>query len=246
MKNAFRHTGVLFMVAVIGLAVVGIGYALWFQVLTLNGIVSTGNLDVEWSSHGAQETYSTTLGDVWVTEGDPDFLAIKATQICEQVIESDGHVLTIRDAGLYPYAGCVHDIDIHNNGTVPVHIDLSQLDLTDLTCNTIGCDPEADLNVEFDLATCTFEGNLDPPGNFVGDTSVVQLHPSNELRCLIRITAEQSANENTTYEGGIKLLACQWNEDVNCTFENTGGVENNETPTPTSTPEPTPTDTPAP
>lgn len=238
MKNTFRHTGVLFMAAVIGLAVVGIGYALWFQVLTLNGIVSTGSLDVVWSDHGTLETYSTTLGDTWVDETDQEFLAIKATQTCDQELTDNNHVMTIRDGGLYPYAGCIHDIDIHNIGSVPVHIDLSEFDLSGLTCNTEGCDPEEDLNVEFDLDTCVFEGNLDPPGNFVGDTDVVQLHTSNELRCQIRITANQSANENTTYEGGIQLLACQWNEDINCSFANTGGRENNETPVPTPTPEP--------
>jgi len=242
-KKTYRHTGVLFMVAVIGLAVIGLGYALWFQVLTLNGTVSTGNLDVEWSDHGTLETYSTTLGETWVESDDPEFIAGKATQICEQVLEEDGHVLTIRDAGLYPYAGCIHDVNIHNNGTVPVHIDLGNLELSDLACDTEGCDAEEDINVEVDLESCVFEGNPEPPGEFVGDTSVVQLHPSNELRCLIRITANQSANENTTYSGGIQLLACQWNEDVNCTFENTGGRENNETPVPTATPEPTPTPT---
>ena len=236
MKNTFRHTGALFMAAVIGLAVVGIGYALWFQVLTLNGVVATGNLDVEWSEHGTLETYSTDIGQTWVDEGTPSFLAIKATQTCDQRLTDKNHVLTINDAGLYPYAGCIHDIDIHNNGTVPVHIDLSEFNLSGLTCDTLGCDAEEDLNIEFDLRSCIFEGNPTPPGNFVGDTTVVQLHPSNELRCKIRITANQSANENTIYQGGIQLLACQWNEDVNCNFDNTGGRENNETPLPTSTP----------
>jgi hypothetical protein len=240
-KNTFRHTGVLFMVATIGLAVVGIGYALWFQVLSLNGVVATGNLDVVWSDHGTLETYSTTLGDTWVETGDAEFLAIKATQTCDQELSDDNHVLTITDGGLYPYAGCVHDIDIHNIGTVPVHIDLSDFDLSDVDCNTPGCNAEEDLNIEFDLDSCVFEGNQNPPGNFVGDTSVVQLHTSNELRCQIRITANQSANENTTYTGGIDLLACQWNEDVNCSFDNTGGNTNNETPTSTPTPAVTPT-----
>jgi hypothetical protein len=57
MKNTFRHTGVLFMAAVVGLAVIGAGYALWFQVLTLNASVTTGTLDVEWSDEGSERIY---------------------------------------------------------------------------------------------------------------------------------------------------------------------------------------------
>ena len=67
-----------------------------------------------------------------------------------------------------------------------------------------------------------------------------QLHTSNRIDCDITLYAAQSASENTPYTGTIKLLACQWNEDQNCSFANTGGRDNNETPTvaPTATPIP--------
>ncbi len=267
MKNAFRHTGVLFMVAVIGLAVIGAGYALWFQVLTLNATVSTGDLDVQWSSHGAVKEYSLNTGETFIhgpndpTPADPGFIAAKAVQTCSQDIPAsgNGHVLNIADANLYPYAGCVHHIDIHSTGTTPVHIDTSSLDLSGLRCQAPAgttCNALTDLHVA--VSACVKAGDsstvgggpnqpfatVTPPAT--PNANIWQLHQSNRINCDIEIWANQSAPEHATYTGSIKLLACQWNEDQNCTFANTGGRDNNETPLPpTSTPVP-PTSTPVP
>jgi hypothetical protein len=262
MKNAFRHTGVLFMVAVIGLAVIGAGYALWFQVLTLNATVTTGDLDVQWSDHGAVEEYSLDTGTTFVhgpntstdppTPADPGFNPDKAVQTCSQDIPANGngHVLNITDLNLYPYAGCVHHIDIHSVGTTPVHIDTSLLDLSGLTCTPpIGgaCDPKTDLHIVVsDCVVAPDSSNVgggpnqpfingDPP-----NPNIWQLHQSNRINCDIEIWANQSAPELATYSGSIKLLACQWNEDAACSFANTGGRDNNETPTATPTATPTP------
>jgi len=49
MRKAFKHTGVLMMVAVIGLAVAGAAYALWFEDLHLTATVNTGTFNVDWS-----------------------------------------------------------------------------------------------------------------------------------------------------------------------------------------------------
>ncbi|TAK61635.1 MAG: hypothetical protein EPO22_08250 [Dehalococcoidia bacterium] len=248
MTNAFRHTGVLLMVAIIGLAVVGAAYALWFQVLTLKASVTTGTLDVQWSDHGADPAYSLNLGDTFVGPNDPDFNRLKVVQTCDQVLDETGHVLTITDTGLYPYAGCSHHIDIHNNGTVPVHIDTAALQFTGLGCDANGenCQIVAQVSAcENDLVN----GNQDPPPSQpdANNPSLWQLHPSNRINCDVLLYAAQSAAENTTYSGTASLLACQWNEDVNCSFDNTGGRENNETPTATATEvPPTPTPTPAP
>ncbi len=276
MKNAFRHTGVLFMVAVIGLAAIGAGYALWFQVLTLNATVATGDLDVQWSSHGAVQEYSLTTGETFLhgangnTPADAGFNPAKAVQTCSQDIPANGngHILNIADTNFYPYAGCVHHIDIHSIGTTPVHIDTSSLDLSGLSCTPpLGgtCNPLTDLHVVVSACvkaddSSTVGGGPNQPFAVVTppatpNAGIWQLHQSNRINCDIEIWANQSAPELASYSGNIKLLACQWNEDQNCSFENTGGRENNETPTaapatatsvpPTETLVP-PTDTPTP
>jgi hypothetical protein len=238
-KNAFRHTGVMLMVAVIGLAIIGAGYALWFQVLTLNASVTTGTLDVQWSNHGTDPTYSLDQGATFLTPADATFNPLKVVQTCAQTLDATGHVINIVDTGYYPYAGCVHHIDIHDDGTIPVHIDTANLQFTGLGCDANG----ANCNIVAVVSGCVNDlvnGNQVPPPNHPDPTkpTLWQLHPSNRIDCDITLYAAQSASENTTYTGTIKLLACQWNEDANCTFTFIGGRENNETPTSTSTPLP--------
>jgi hypothetical protein len=239
-KNAFRHTGVLLMVAVVGLAVIGAGYALWFQVLTLNASVTTGTLDVEWSDHGTDPTYSLTLGDTFIKPGDAGFNPLKVVQVCKQVIDPDslGHILNITDTGYYPYAGCVHHIDIHNSGTIPVHIDTAALQFSGLGCDADGKNCQIVAKVSSCINDIITPGNQNPPPSQPNPDKLTlwQLHPSNRINCDITLYAAQSASENTTYTGTVKLLACQWNEDANCTFANTGGRDNNETPTPPPAP----------
>ena len=41
--------GTIFMILVIALAFLGVGYALWSETLTISGTVSTGEVDVEFS-----------------------------------------------------------------------------------------------------------------------------------------------------------------------------------------------------
>jgi hypothetical protein len=246
MKNTFRHTGVLFMAAVVGLAVIGAGYALWFQVLTLNASVTTGTLDVEWSDEGTARIYSTTLGDTFVEEfldleaqtPNPDFILGKVENLtCDQAISDDGHTMTVTDTGLYPYAGCLHVIDIHNSGTVPVHIDLDTVEVTNFDCTPDPDCSEDDLTTELDGCELEMRPESTVPPTLDLEENIVQLHPSNEIVCAIRVYANQSAPENATYTADVQVLACQWNEDVNCTFENIGDATSND-PTPTPTPLP--------
>jgi hypothetical protein len=215
----------MLMVAVIGLAVIGAGYALWFQVLTLNATVTTGTLDVQWSDHKADATYSVDVGQTFLAPGDAGFNAVKVASVsCAQQIDpaitgvnnGTGHVLTITDTGLYPYAGCVHHVDIHNDGSVPVHIDTSNFSVQLCTAPDTNC---KDINVKVSQP-CTIgdDGNTTSPTThpIAGNDAVWQLHTSGRINCDITIYAEQSALEGTKYSGNVQLIACQWNEDAAC------------------------------
>lgn len=56
MRKAFRHSGVLMMLAVVALGLVGAGYALWYEELTLTATVETGTFDADWSLHTVPAT----------------------------------------------------------------------------------------------------------------------------------------------------------------------------------------------
>jgi hypothetical protein len=70
MRNAFKHTGVLMMVAVVGLALAGAAYALWFEDLTLTASVSTGTFNVDWSCDDAGHSTSLPSDHDPLTIGD--------------------------------------------------------------------------------------------------------------------------------------------------------------------------------
>ncbi len=65
MRKAFRHTGVLMMLAVVALGLVGAAYTLWYEKLTLVSNVTTGHLDANLSFHkwtGSGEGFDTASG----------------------------------------------------------------------------------------------------------------------------------------------------------------------------------------
>ncbi|MCZ2108854.1 MAG: hypothetical protein LC118_04705 [Dehalococcoidia bacterium] len=81
MRKAFRHTGVLMMLAVVALGLVGAAYTLWYEKLTMETIVSTANLDAEWSVHNWNGTsFDGTAASSGVANGQPVVHVATATE----------------------------------------------------------------------------------------------------------------------------------------------------------------------
>ena len=55
MKKKALPVGTMFLMLVIALALLGVGYALWSETLTITGTVQTGEVDVEFSQHPVEE-----------------------------------------------------------------------------------------------------------------------------------------------------------------------------------------------
>ncbi len=51
MKKKALPVGTMFLVLVIALAFLGVGYAFWSETLTISGTVETGEVDVEFSTY---------------------------------------------------------------------------------------------------------------------------------------------------------------------------------------------------
>lgn len=151
MPKAFRHTGVLMMLAVVALGLVGAAYTLWSENLTLETSVTTGSVDVNWSIDPVHPDDGTWTSDeiVGVASGPilpgavPNFFHLhldtpgnpldppkdKYLQTCEikrgvddSTTNPSQHTLIINATDLFPYAGCEFAFDIENTGTVPVHL----------------------------------------------------------------------------------------------------------------------------
>jgi hypothetical protein len=62
MRKAFRHSGVLMMLAVVALGLLGAAYTLWYEKLTLSAEITTGELNADWSFHSWSTTGPTDNG----------------------------------------------------------------------------------------------------------------------------------------------------------------------------------------
>lgn len=100
------------LVLVLALGTLGVGYALWFEELYIDGTVYTGDVDVEWSLEGmgSDET--------------------KEVSIIDAYIEENTLYVTIDNA--YPCVTYWVLFDIHSIGSIPVHFTDFELDLADM------------------------------------------------------------------------------------------------------------------
>jgi predicted ribosomally synthesized peptide with SipW-like signal peptide len=182
--------GTLFMVLVILLALLGVGYALWSDTLVIDGTVHTGNVDMAFSPCSTNDEG---------TSVDPGYE--KDVASCECALapgnHGDGNVdtgndlMTITINNGYPSYSCEVNYDMTNVGTIPVHLysvtedyDPSVLDYTQDCQNATG----------------------DPVG--IG----YQLHPGDDVDCTIGLHVRQEAAEGGTYTLHKEYLWGQFNE----------------------------------
>jgi hypothetical protein len=234
MRKAFRHSGVLMMSAIVALGLLGAGFALWFQVLTFNGTVNTGELEVEGSIHpvGGQNAQPIVcIMDVAPdTDGDcndyGDFVAPtpgKDVTTCNLTLNAPKDTWTLIINNAFPFSGCMYTLDVTNTGTIPVHLNVSEANDSQNFAPQIG---HAQSNDECELTVDGVAYPVDPLG--VGGTPAYdirfsvdgngdlqfQLHPGESIACTYKVWLLQSADENATYTFVGYQVARQYNEDM--------------------------------
>ncbi len=199
---------------VIALAVVGVGYGLWFEDLLIKGTVTTGVLDLgyspftlyEWFSNAADEPIATQEGGVPplnVPELNAALFHIKDNVECyaeftgpngadspEPGVDTGYDGLLVRVTGAYPSYSCLVYFDITNLGTVPVILG----------------EWEGDIYPYATTPVCVDTG--------VPEIGYIQLHQGESADCWTRIhfTNEDNLDENQTYEFWWTIRGYQWNE----------------------------------
>jgi hypothetical protein len=139
----------------------------------------------------------------------------------------DSNKLDLVMSGLYPYAGCEYQIDIHNSGSVPFHISLlptsvyQKCDGNGNNCQNLTtswpalsfiADPASDNRCAalFGAGSST---NPDSLGQLQVAGVPVQIHTGDELLCKIKVVMDQAADgENVQYKVQWNWRAYQWNE----------------------------------
>ena len=188
-KGKSLPVGTLFIVLVIMLALLGVGYALWSDTLVIDGTVHTGEVDMAFSPC---ETNDPGEGD------DPGYWKHVASCECGQ---SDGSLddqydngfdqMDITIEGGYPSYSCEVSYDMSNIGTVPVHLYSVLADY----------DPGA-----LDVVQSCVDGQegIVEPG--------YQLHPGEHVYCNMVLHVRQEAPENETLYLHKEYFWGQYNE----------------------------------
>jgi hypothetical protein len=200
----------LAMLLILALATVGVGYGLWSQVLIIEGTVNTGEMDAGLSIKEIDELYDFNancpagggysigqdcdddgfLNDDWEWE-DKDVAECSAELI-------DAYTMEVTLSNAYPSYNCFIQWDVHNSGTIPIHIYHPDYFYKGVYTGSAINVPELHVNGW-------------PPGCF-GD--LTQLHPREEVTCNLHIHVNQPAEELSTYTFQVRVFTRQWNEIV--------------------------------
>jgi len=108
-----KKIGLLALALVLALGSLGVGYAMWYEDLFIEGTVYTGELDVEWS-----------LDDY----GDSEVPEKNVSWVEAEII---GNYLYVDVYNAYPCIDYWVKFDVDNFGTIPVH-------LCPLVCTGVG------------------------------------------------------------------------------------------------------------
>jgi len=172
----------IFATLIIALGMSGVAFAHWSETLYINGTVSTGELDAEWSVHS-----------IWDSE--PDEKNVSGMTYTYDPA-TDPYTLNITINNAYPCIDYYAIIDIHNTGTIPLHIwdiDIDTGTLPDGTTLEIIPIENIGTDTVLPLKECT------------------QLHKCQMAYGILHVHLDQDAEELKTYTFSITVEVVQWN-----------------------------------
>jgi len=193
-----KKIGLLCLALVLALGTMGVGYALWYEDLYINGTVETGNLDAIWTA-----CYCFDNGLDPNPDGSDKGKDVGST-IC-QIDGSDPHILHITVTNGYPCYWNDCEVELTNVGSIPLIIESIAI-----------------LNPNFTPATAY--GADDGPvwiGWVNGVGTQLAPYPSpdpfnhpDSSGSSFKIHVEQCAAQGAVYTFSLKVKVVQYNESV--------------------------------
>jgi hypothetical protein len=203
------NAGTMGMLLVFALATIGVGYGLWSQALLIDGYVFTGEMDAELSLEEIDESDSfndvcptggTTIGQDCDGDGElNDDMEAEGKDVADcsaRLINPYTMQVVLRNT--YPSFNCFIRWDVHNSGTIPIHVYAPDYFYKGVYMGSAINVPELHVNGW-------------PPTCF---RDVTQLEPSERAFCNLHIHVNQPAEENAEYRFEVRVFTRQWNEIV--------------------------------
>jgi len=174
----------ILMLAVIAAGLVGGAMALWWESLTVDVTVHTGELDASLSVEGAWDNETAIAAQ----QGEP-VPEVKNVSNVSCVLSEDGNSITVTVENAYPGITYFCALNLENTGTIPFKVYSIELtgNITSVMTNTSGL-----------VNGTIYEG--------------LQMHPGDTVYDTLAITLTNSAEENHTYTGTLTIVVEQWNE----------------------------------
>ena len=217
-----KKLGLISLALVVALGVLGVGYAMWSDTVTIDGTVETGSVDIVVESLSHTYVYKViqaygnyVVGDIIFSptplaldQGGSagDELLLVSSAVTSQDNAANDQDITMTFTNLFPTttANISCDVVMHYMGTIPAHVEL-----TALTYGvTTGADLTPYLNVEWFSKPSTSS-----VWTKVATPEALQLHKCDRMKVVINFDLPQ---DNTlmcatgTIDGSI--LVKQWNE----------------------------------
>jgi hypothetical protein len=190
--------GAFFVLLIVALALLGVGYSMWAETLIIQGTVQTGEVDVAFEDATVEECVD--VNGV-LTCPEPDFKAyaanctLSAEETSDDSPGDDGQdLLTVAVSGMYPSWHCKLNFKVANLGNVPVHVKLPKL----------VAGKEYASWVKLDTLNCYQDGVQLHQGANVSQACTIDIHFTNETS-----PGENAGPFVFTWE----ILAHQWNEE---------------------------------
>ena len=193
------------------LTTVAISFALWADVLKIQLVAYTGNVDVQFGSYSVKEYVGFPDGSggwSFVEEGsDPEAKDVGQCTVTLQEVEDEEStslgtsagdndldlVITITNG--YPGYKCEVEFNVMNTGSIPV-----KLYFFDQSGNRLTL--PATFTID-DAVECTLSGE-----------DGAQVHPDNSATYTLSCVVQDDASEDSQYMTQIYIQARQWNEPL--------------------------------
>ncbi|MEB3788018.1 MAG: hypothetical protein GSR78_04590 [Desulfurococcales archaeon] len=178
----------LLMLTLLAVGMLGGALALWWERLTVDIYVETGELDAQLSVHDMGDNEI----DIATDMGEPD-PTVKDVSDITCTLSDDGKTVFVTVQNAYPSITYYCVLDLTNTGTIPLKIyDVSfSGNLTDVAADFY-FDPYTDGQVDFQNGT--------------------QIHPGESVLDMLIIHLSNDAQENSVYTATIDIVVEQWNE----------------------------------
>ena len=235
--KGFGKIGIVFLVLVMVLATLGIGYAMWDKTLDITGTVVTGEVNAEFTAAYTDDDGVINDADHDGTDGadvgDPDASGKNVLRKDKDVgsssaeVGADKQTASVTVLNAYPCYYTTAFFGIHNSGSIPVKVQVWEEHVN--VDHWVSFD--SGTTWEFRAASKWYEiepcikkhiifGAAEPPAGADPDLTVhitqikigQQLEPSEVIWVDVDIHVEQGADELATYTFDERVLLVQWNE----------------------------------